>query len=224
VSGLATAEDAARLRANPVSRRLVAAQLVLLAALGQRAPADTAAGAAGTAVPLSNGANALDILGDGTPGQVFVAWRGNYNAHGFRTIAFHVLAKSDLGRDRVLWQNVPFFGGPNDGPAGREAHRTREGADCVLGDLRVVRPTQGPIEVVVADREMGRSFADTAPVRFYYYRLARNTDADAGRPPYYFELFRTVPAKRPYCDVNEAFQQELALGTDGAGRAETGKR
>ena len=184
-----------------------------------RAPVTAADGP----VVLRNGQNSIALLGDTTPGQVSVSWRGNYNAHGFSVVIFSILNPSDLGDSVSIWQDVPFFGGPHDGDSGREIFRTSEGADCTLGDLRVIRHARAPVEVVIASRSLGQSFADTAAVRFDYYRVAHNRDGAAGWPPTYFEFVRSVPARRAYCDVNQAFNDELHLGLAGLGRGEGGR-
>ena len=114
---------------------------------------------------------------------------------------------------------IPFFGGVHDGVSGHEFYRTFEGADCILEDLRVVRRRKGPVEVILGTRELGASFADSAAVRFDYYKLSRG--GMPGESPFYFEHTRTVLAKRPYCDVNDAFQRELGLGTAGVGSSES---
>ena len=53
-----------------------------------------------------------------------------------------------------------------------------------------------------------------------YYKLTRNVQGDVGRPPYYFNFVRTVDARRKYCDVNLAFEEELHLGRHGIGHGE----
>lgn len=174
-------------------------------------------------IALENGSNNVDLLGDGTTAQVFVAWRGNYNAHGYSLVTFSVLAMGDLDDKTKVWQVVPFFGGEPNENGRTDAFRTFEAADCILGDLRLVSHPHAPVEVVIAKRELGSSFADSAPVRFSYYTLARNTDDTPGWPPYYFKLTRTVPAKRQYCDVNEAFRRELGLSARGIGYAKGGR-
>jgi hypothetical protein len=174
-------------------------------------------------IVLRNGVNAVDILGDGTSAQVFVAWRSNNNAHGSSMVTFNVFAKSDVDNPAGIWQVVPFFGGPHDGDSGQETYRTAEGADCTQGDLRVVRQGRGPVEVVTAVRELGASFADPAPVRFDYYALVKNVDETPGWPTFYFKHVRTASAKKPYCDVNEAFARELGLGAKGLGHGEGGR-
>ena len=171
-------------------------------------------------VVLHNGLNDVDLLGDRTPGRVLVTWRGNYNGHGYSVVTFTVRTVSDLGDSGTIWQTIPFFGGPRDGETGREIYRTSEGADCTLGDIRVVRHPGRPVDVIIASRALGASFADTASVHFDYYRVARNADAVVGWPPIYLQYVRTVPAHASYCDVNTAFDRELHLGHDGLGHGE----
>lgn len=173
-------------------------------------------------VALHNGMNTIALLGHSTPGEVVVSWRGNYNGHGFSVVEFAIRGPSDLG-DRALWQDVPFFGGPFDGDSGREVYHTSEGADCTLGDIRVIRHSRQPVDVVIASRELGASFADPATVRFDYYRLVRNAGGVVGWPPTYFQFVRSVPAATPYCDVNTGFDRELHLGAEGIGHAEGGR-
>jgi hypothetical protein len=199
--------------------------LMLAAVLGctARTSASRVTGGAATQGPvaLRNGPNTIDLLGDGTPAQAFVAWRGNFNAHGHSTVAVYVRAPSDLDDKRPDWQIVPRFGGPDARESGGdELLGTTEGADCTLRDLRIVEHRGAPAELVVARRELGTSYADSAATQFDYYRLARNTEGHAGQPRYYFELTRTVPARRQYCDVNVAFDQELHLGRHGIGHGE----
>ena len=189
-----------------------------------RSPRAEAAGVPAV-VTLHNGPNAVDLLGDGSTAQVFVARRDNGNAHGFSSVAFYVrqLAPEFGPPPDTLWQLVPFFGGPGDPPAGGDTFTTGEGADCALGDLRIVRRPTGPVQVVVAARELGASFADSARTTFTTYELRHNIEGVVGWPTYYFASVRTVPASHEYCDVNEAFARELHLGTTGVARAEGGR-
>ncbi len=172
------------------------------------------------AVLLHNGANPVDLLGDGTPSEVFVAWRGNFNAHGHSSVAIYIRTQSDLGDSVPVWQIVPRFGGPGSDESGQELVGTTEGADCTLGDLRLVQHPKAYAELIVARRELGNSYADSADTHFDYYHLIKNADGVIGRPPYYFEFVRTSDARRQYCDVNVAFDQELHLGRHGLGHGE----
>ncbi len=200
--------------------RMLPGLLLLAAALGAgpgaAAPERPAAPAA--VIPLRNGVNRVDILGDGHPAIVFVAWRENYNAHGYSTATFYVreaVADRDSAADST-WLLVPFSGGPRDG---NDYYRTFEGADCTLNDIRLLQPPGRPFQVVIADRAFGKTFVDTEAVRFDFYDLSRNEEGIVGWPPYYFQHTRTVKAKRPYCDVDDAFDQELGLGHRGLGNS-----
>jgi hypothetical protein len=168
-------------------------------------------------IRLHDGRNPLDLLGTGDAGAVDVADRENFNAHGFHVAIFQARARVAPGdpKSAIGWQVVPFFGGFADSLSGEAVFRTSEGADCTLRDLRVLRAAGHPVQIVVAQRELGESFADPAAVVFYYYELRENRDGVVGYPAYYFAATRTVPARRHYCDVDDAFQQELGLGRAG---------
>ena len=187
---------------------------VLACAPATRAVATVAAPST-RVVALNNGPNRVDLLGDGTSSEVFVSWRGNFNAHGFHTAAFYVFAHSDVAEAGNVWQIVPFMGGPHDIDSGRELYATYQGADCALADIRLLHREHATAQVILATRDFGQSYADSATVRFDYYELTRNPDGVFGRPPFYFHYFRTVHASRLYCDVNQAFAHELGLGTHG---------
>jgi hypothetical protein len=177
--------------------------------------------ASDSVVVLRNGRNAIDLIGDGSRGEVLVAWRGNYNGHGHSTAVFSVLAEGDLGSE-PMWLLVPFIGGDSSGSA-RDVFTTWQGADCTLEDLRVIGRRAASVEVIIARRPLVGSFADTAQVRFHWYMLRRNAQEIPGWPTYYFERTKSTVAKRQYCDVNEAFRRELGLGTTGLGYGEGGR-
>jgi hypothetical protein len=166
---------------------------------------------------LYNGLNAIDLLGDGRRGQVVVSRRENFNAHGYSTALFQLraFANPSDSTSAVEWQVIPFFG-PDHPAEGSELFRTTEGADCVLGDLRVFRRGRGrPVEVVMAHRAFGASYTDSAAVRFEFYELRTNAEGRAGIPAYSFQHMRTARARQRYCDVNDAFAREMAMGTEG---------
>ncbi len=162
------------------------------------------------------GQNAVDLLGTGRPGAIDVADRENYNAHGHHLALFQVRAPryADDPRSAAEWQVVPFFA--SDTAAAEEMFHTVEGADCILRDLRILRdgPRQ-PVTVVIAERALGRSYADSASVQFQFYELRTNTAGVVGHPSYYFERTRVIEAKQAYCDVDDAFDRELHLGRTG---------
>ena len=167
-------------------------------------------------IPLHAGQNAVDILGTGGPGTIDVADRENYNAHGHHIAVFQVHAPRYANDPRSAdeWQVVPFF--DSETAVAEEIFHTVEGADCILRDLRVLRGAPGrPVTVVIAERALGRSYADSAAVQFQFYELRTNAAGVVGYPSYYFERTRVVEAKRPYCDVDDAFDRELHLGRTG---------
>jgi hypothetical protein len=71
------------------------------------------------------------------------------------------------------------------------------------------------VTVVIAERALGRSYADSAAVQFEFYELRTNVAGVVGYPSYYFVRTRVIQAKRPYCDVDDAFDRELHLGRTG---------
>src|SRR5690242_6203669 len=60
-------------------------------------------------VTLKNGANAVDIDGDGTPDLVFMGWSENYNAHSSYSVSFYLRVQ---GQQDTLsrWYDIPFIG------------------------------------------------------------------------------------------------------------------
>jgi hypothetical protein len=161
-----------------------------------------------TTIPLRSGPNDIDIDGDGRVDVVFVAARDNANAHGYDLVTFY-----RRGNDReATWQLVPFDGA--NGEPDQDSFRTHQGADCRLRGIAVVRkpaPAGGAVTVVVGERDFGRSYADSARVRFVVYRIARTGEGTPGSPPLHFQRESTIDARSNYCDVNEAFATELGI-------------
>jgi hypothetical protein len=153
---------------------------------------------------------------DGEPYTLVSAWRDNGNAHGYNVV------------------NVYADGPPNDGVtalAAVPAHvrnpfdpkkdepeqlglTTSGGADCTLHTFRLfhsqdIKGTQ----LVIADREFGKTFADTEKVHFTFYRLVDHSNDGAGDAPHSFDFVRMVDATKRYCDVDEALHKELGMPT-----------
>lgn len=158
---------------------------------------------------LVNGPNALRLQGHDV--TVVVASRENFNAHSFTLVTFYMHDKGEDGKES--WSLVPVF----------QEHKGKEdeqygltvsgGADCVLHDYRLLTASDGrPAVLIVADRDLGESYADDATVHFDYYELAQNQDGIPGRPGFYFAAKHSSTAHAVYCDVNDAFDKELHLG------------
>lgn len=168
-------------------------------------------------IPVNNGITALKLQGQRA--MAVRAWRENFNAHGFDVVTLYM---QDGGAKPGAWNIVPVF----DHDSARPEHLeivVSGGADCLLRDFRLVSTADGKsTSLVTATREMGESYADPAKVRFDYYVLTSNDEGSAGRPRMYFEWKKSRVASRPYCDVNEAFRDELHLGpSSGQGGAGT---
>lgn len=166
-----------------------------------------------TVVPLQNGPNELDIDGDERQDLIFVAWRDNANAHGYDNVTFYL-----RGDDDPRWRIMPLFDA--DERAQADSFQTSQGADCQLRSIAALRNParkQDPVVLIVGEREFGKSYADTAAVRFVVYEMVRARDRVPGWPSVYFRAARTIEAKAKYCDVNEAFAAELGFRPSIAG-------
>jgi len=160
-------------------------------------------------VHLVNGPNKLRLQGHEV--TAVMASRENFNAHGFTVVTFYLHDKGDDGKED--WQLLPVFEKQNGEEHERQSVTISGGADCVLHDFRLLSASDGrPTLLIVADRDLGESYADDAAVHFDYYELAQNEDAVPGWPAFYFRAKRTTTAHAKYCDVNDAFDKELHLG------------
>ncbi len=161
------------------------------------------------AIPLPNGPTPVDFTGKGMKGLAMLAHRENFNAHSFEVLTLYFSVKDGSGSKAAEHLEIlPVFDGNDE----KLTLTAGGGADCMLHDFRLVRHSgRKAVELVVARREPGSSFADSAPVEFRHYALKTNEEADPGRPSYYFELASTQKSKRSYCDVGEAMAKELGL-------------
>lgn len=159
-------------------------------------------------VKIGNGITQVDFTGEGARDLVISGRRENYNAHSFDVVSFYVPDQDDAGKSRQ-WDIVPIMTKGSE----KEQVEVSGGADCVLHDFRLLAGHgKEAAMLILADRDLGASFASAAKVTFTYYSLVRNLDGMPGFPSYAFEQSRVVSAKHAYCDVGEAFDQELGLG------------
>lgn len=180
-----------------------------LAALALAAAASVQAGDAARSpvVRISFGVTKVDLTGKGNPAMTVLAHRENFNAHSFDVLSLYI--GEPTGKGQPQWHIVPVQ------DKGKETFVVTAGggADCLLHDFRLLAAARkSPARLVLADRELGESYANAAQVNFKFYELRKNTEGDPGTPLYYFELVRTQKAKQRYCDVGEAFAKELGLG------------
>lgn len=176
-------------------------------ALGALLPCSVPVRAADRVQTLRSGINRVTLRDDSAPGMAVLAHRENFNAHGFEVLTLY--AKLPLPGERAAqWQIVPLF----DAAGEHLELRAGGGGDCLLHDFRLLQPAGGrDARLVLAERELGESFAVAAQVTFHFFRLRANNEGHIGRPVLYFEFERTQTAKTPYCDVGEAMRVELGL-------------
>ena len=157
-------------------------------------------------IHVENGITHVDIVGNGTPGLIVSGHRENFNAHSFDVVSFYV--QLDMSGTKQ-WQVIPVMGNDKE----KWTITIGGGADCLLHGFRLLaKQGKEPPTLVLADRDLGESFATPAPVKFSYFPLVHDTDDIPGFPPYAFKLSRVVKAKINYCDVDEAFKSELGIG------------
>jgi hypothetical protein len=159
-------------------------------------------------VKIGNGITQVDFTGEGVQDFVVSGHRENYNAHSFDVVSFYVPVQDDAGTSKQ-WNIVPVMTKGSE----KEQVDVSGGADCVLHDFRLLAGHgKEAATLILADRDLGESFASAAKVTFTYYSLVRNPDGSPGSPTYAFEQSRVVNAKHAYCDIEEAFDRELGLG------------
>lgn len=159
---------------------------------------------------LSDGVTSFQLSGVGLPAMAVLAHRANFNAHSFDVFSLYIKDAAASG-DAPAWQSVSIF----DGDTERLNLTVSGGADCLLHDFRLVSSAR-PLQLVVAERELGQSYANAHTVTFSFYTLRKNSQAFIGRPLYYFERTGTQRAARSYCDVGDAFKNELGMERYGA--------
>ena len=150
-------------------------------------------------VKLESGPNTFDLDGDGTSDLDVLLRVRNGARRSFTGYEFYVRGlrrrSFRIAKDR-----------------GFDA--LREGR-CQLS--AVVMLVDGPdrekrVTVIHALRALGA-------VRFAFYRLTGQGGSESDQPAYRLELLDTVTAKRLYCDVREALDEELGLAVDKGGES-----
>ena len=179
---------------------------ILLAAASIRVCAQDAF----TAVPVSNGINRLVL--DGHDAITVRGWRENFNAHGFDVVSIYI--RDGIGDHAGSWSVVPIFRQQSSADHEDLQVIATGGADCQLDDFRLLTTENGKrVQIILGTRDPGTSYAAAATVRFDFYVLTQNTDGTPGYPTHYFKWQRSQRSLARYCDVNEAFDRELNLGT-----------
>lgn len=170
-----------------------------------------------TVIPFGPGIS--HVTWQGQAFTVVSGWRDNNNAHGY--IALSIYADALGGNQKIPLSVVPVFEADANDP--KKTHeqvvlQVSGGADCTLHGVRLFHlPKPAPLMLAIATRDVGDSYADTRPVHFDLYRLRLDNRGEPGIPPASFVFDRRIEASKSYCDVDEAFQNELGLpAVDGA--------
>jgi len=171
----------------------------------------TGAFAAAAAVPaesvyeLAYGITRLEHFAGEADGLVVMSRRENGNGHGFDVASFYV-ENAAGAQDEARLSILPLFKKDEE----KLELTVGGGADCLLHDFRLTHAAGG-VYLIVATREYGDTYVDERPVTFDRYELEHNATGDVGRPPYYFEWKKASTSQKRYCDVGDAFKQDLGL-------------
>jgi hypothetical protein len=156
-------------------------------------------------ITVPYGLSRVPLTHDGVRALLVRARRDNFNAHGFDVLSIYAISSAHAEA-----QSTFLLVSVWDKDKERLEVTAGGEAKCRLHGFRLLGGTGLDLQLVLAQREFGRSYADEAEVTFTRYALKHNT-AQAGRPAYYFESGESFKAKRKYCDVDRAFSQELGL-------------
>jgi hypothetical protein len=159
-------------------------------------------------VKIKSGVSYVDLNGDGKKDMVVSGYRGHITAHAFSVYSFYVSKKLTQGETLYEWQIVSIGsgGGFAGDDIGKYAISTHQGADCVLREARLVKlKKSSSYYLVIADRLIGKSYADSANIKFLFYRLTYSEDESR----FIYEKVKEIESKYKYCDVIEAFEKEL---------------
>jgi len=156
---------------------------------------------------ISNGLNYLDLDGDGEKDIIVKGYRNNISAHTFSAISFYLSRKID-SQKKFRRLDIISIGHVPD----KEEYQlfTHEGADCILRDFRLVKiKNSKKVYLIKAERYLSgeKTYADKDIIKFAIYELQYDDTDDR----FSFNKINEFRATRKYCDVNEAFKQELGI-------------
>lgn len=153
-------------------------------------------------VEVKNGVNYIDINGDGIKDIVISGHRHNITAHSFQVYSMYINDPIQVENKIYKWQIVAI------NEKGKEDYTlyTIEGADCVLKDIRFIKLNRDKkYYLVVAERDLSKSFAEEDYVKFKFYELFK----DDLENRYVYKKISEKQSSKKYCDVNDAFLKEI---------------
>ena len=162
-------------------------------------------------IKLKNGFNEVHFDGLDQKALALIAHRENYNAHSYDVTTLYVDYKPTDEHDISGLQIIPII---ENNQKNTLNLMSDGGADCMLDNYRLVWNIKAhETWLILATRGFGDSFADTQSVIFTFYKLAIDKEGVPGFPPFAFDYWKVQKSKQKYCDVDDAFQKELGLGS-----------
>lgn len=158
-----------------------------------------------TLVPLKALFTEVDVNADGVPDMVVRSWRkGGVPPASDVTYDFFIRREGVFGG--IEFHSAHFHRGGSPGGDGDD--------ECMRSDVRLLVGEPGSGEgptLIEAYREVvgGRSLKDPAPVMFIFHHLQNYAQLYSYN--YYFVEDGKIMAKKEYCDVGDAFEEELGL-------------
>lgn len=154
---------------------------------------------------LKNGINMVDLIGAGTKEDLVMVARRNdgTSPHGYTNYSFFTgkNSENETYLRLVQLQN-------KDEDKLEDTISTSEGADCILQDIALINFKKSNPILVIAHRDLGKSYVDRQTVRFDFYQIKSNDTMDY-MPDNWFQYVDSSETKEKYCDVNEAISKEL---------------
>jgi hypothetical protein len=174
---------------------------LLVAATGQATPVPHA-----THIAVPYGLTRVPLTQDGVRALLVRARRDDVDHHGFDVLSIYALLPGNGDGAPFLLVSVW------DKDKERLEVTSGGGAGCTLHGFRLLGGAGQDLQLLLAQRDFGRSYADEAEVTFTRYALKRGTSRSSpGHPAYYFESGESFKARNRYCDIDRAFGQELGL-------------
>jgi len=146
----------------------------------------------------------IDLNGDGVNDLIVKSFIDNVSAHTVDVYTFHIMGQSsasDFTPNLIqlrLGKNYHYY------------FAVSHGADCDLSGLRLIKDStldEHGLQSVIGERKPGYAYTIPQKVTFTFYKLVYDEVSNQ----YAYEKYKTVTTKKAYCDINQAFKDELNL-------------
>uniref|UniRef100_A0A7C2V6F9 VCBS repeat-containing protein n=1 Tax=Hydrogenobacter sp. TaxID=2152829 RepID=A0A7C2V6F9_9AQUI len=160
-------------------------------------------------IQIKNGTNYIDLNGDGRKDMVISGHRSHITTHRFQAYTIYIYRPEyKVENKSYKWHIVAISDDPKDVSKETYSIFTKEGADCVLRDIRFVRLKGESLPFLVVAERLFTSkdtYASRNFVIFKFYKLFLDDVEDR----YVYKKTCELKSKKKYCDVNKAFLEEL---------------